>query len=161
FGPRKPVTRPGRTVKVRSSTARTGPKFFVRPRTSTTPSPSMALAGSAGTLIRDLPGSGAGAAPRWSGAGAGSRAKWSRPGRRGRSSGTFRARGTGRLHASRARGQGHAHRAAGRGVGDLDRPAVQRHGPAHDRQTQARPACGDLAGLGRVVAPREAVEDAL
>jgi hypothetical protein len=35
LGPRNPVTCPGSTVKVRSSTARTWPKVFVRPRTST------------------------------------------------------------------------------------------------------------------------------
>src|SRR4051794_18501561 len=35
LGPRKPVTEPGSTVKLRSETARTGPKALVRPRTST------------------------------------------------------------------------------------------------------------------------------
>ena len=35
LGPRKPVTEPGSTVKLRSSTARTVPKDLVRPRTST------------------------------------------------------------------------------------------------------------------------------
>ena len=34
FGPRKPVTRPGATSNVRSSTASVEPKRFVRPRTS-------------------------------------------------------------------------------------------------------------------------------
>ena len=35
LGPRKPVTDPGSTVKLRSSTARTAPKVLVRPVTST------------------------------------------------------------------------------------------------------------------------------
>jgi hypothetical protein len=35
FGPRKPVTDPGSTVKLRSVTARTDPKCLVTPRTST------------------------------------------------------------------------------------------------------------------------------
>src|SRR4051794_13694611 len=35
LGPRKPVTEPGSTVKLRSSTARTAPKVLVRPATST------------------------------------------------------------------------------------------------------------------------------
>ena len=34
FGPRKPVTLPGATSKVRSSTARTAPYCLVSPRTS-------------------------------------------------------------------------------------------------------------------------------
>ena len=37
FGPRKPVTCPGRTVKLRSSTAVTGPKRLVSPSTSIVP----------------------------------------------------------------------------------------------------------------------------
>src|SRR5215207_7290395 len=35
LGPRKPVTEPGSTVKLRSETARTEPKDLVSPRTST------------------------------------------------------------------------------------------------------------------------------
>ena len=34
LGPRKPVTRPGRTVKLRSTTARMAPKFLLSPATS-------------------------------------------------------------------------------------------------------------------------------
>jgi hypothetical protein len=34
FGPRKPVTRPGRTVKLSPSTAVTGPERLLRPLTS-------------------------------------------------------------------------------------------------------------------------------
>ena len=37
FGPRKPVTWPGRTVKLRSSTAVTGPNRLVSPSTSIRP----------------------------------------------------------------------------------------------------------------------------
>ena len=37
FGPRKPVTRPGRTVKLRSSTAVTAPKRLLSPSTSIMP----------------------------------------------------------------------------------------------------------------------------
>jgi hypothetical protein len=43
FGPRKPVTEPGSTVKLRSLTARTWPKDFVRPRTSTRTGPVAAV----------------------------------------------------------------------------------------------------------------------
>ena len=38
FGPRKPVTRPGVTAKLKSSTAVTWPNRFVTPVTATTPS---------------------------------------------------------------------------------------------------------------------------
>src|ERR671911_721454 len=37
LGPRKPVTEPGSTVKLRSSTARTWPKFLDRPDTTIRP----------------------------------------------------------------------------------------------------------------------------
>src|SRR5690554_6204866 len=109
FGPRKPVTRPGWTVKLRSSTARTDPKVFVRPRTSTTPS-------TVAAVLIELP-----------------RSVWS-----------------GRVHRSGPRRQGHAHGAPRGRVSDLDRPAVQGHGPAHDRQPEPRAARRDLACVSGV-----------
>ena len=45
FGPRKPVTRPGRTVKDRSSTAVTGPKRLLIRSTSIMPADSTPLGG--------------------------------------------------------------------------------------------------------------------
>ena len=45
FGPRKPVTRPGRTVKLRSSTAVTGPKRLLIRSTSIMPADSTPFGG--------------------------------------------------------------------------------------------------------------------
>src|SRR5687767_8439567 len=47
FGPRKPVTEPGATEKLRSETARTSPKDLVRPRTSTPTGSTRGTAGAA------------------------------------------------------------------------------------------------------------------
>ncbi len=62
FGPRKPVTRPGRTVKDRSDTAVTCPNRFVRPRTSTTRSGEVSTPESLATMPDAAEGRGSG---RW------------------------------------------------------------------------------------------------
>ena len=55
LGPRKPVTCPGRTTKLRSSTAVTGPKRLVRRATSIEPTPTGLLGGAGRTILGELP----------------------------------------------------------------------------------------------------------
>src|SRR3712207_4713996 len=57
LGPRKPVTEPGSTVKLRSETARTEPKDLVSPRTSTR------TGSTCGAAVAGM------VAPRWAGSG--------------------------------------------------------------------------------------------